>query len=92
MGGQFVVNLIAASLYKSMLHNPSKVSSIAPAALTMLFFFNLIYAAWGIVSFLIPTEILSLGDSRSRESFRYYRMGYRSWLDHPGKPHHARQH
>jgi len=47
MGGQFAVNLIAASLYESTLHDPSKASSIAPAALTMLFFFNLIYAALG---------------------------------------------
>jgi hypothetical protein len=50
--------LIAASLYESTIHDPSKASSVAPAAVTMLFLFNLIYAAtWGTVAFLIPTEI-----------------------------------
>lgn len=38
----------AASLYEVSRHDPSKASSIAPAAVTMLFLFNLIYAAtWG---------------------------------------------
>jgi MFS family permease len=56
--GLFVVNLIAASLYEASLHDPSLSASIAPAAVTMLFLFNLIYAAtWGTVAFLIPTEI-----------------------------------
>jgi sugar porter (SP) family MFS transporter len=56
--GLFAVNLIAASLYESTIHEPSKASSVAPAAVTMLFLFNLIYAAtWGTVAFLIPTEI-----------------------------------
>ncbi|KAH8786787.1 general substrate transporter [Hyaloscypha sp. PMI_1271] len=56
--GLFLVNLIAASLYEGSIHNPSKASSFAPAAVTMLFLFNLIYAAtWGTVAFLIPTEI-----------------------------------
>ncbi|KAI9873907.1 MAG: hypothetical protein M1830_010411 [Pleopsidium flavum] len=56
--GLFAVNLVAASLYESTLHDPSKASSVAPAAVTMLFLFNLIYAAtWGTVAFLIPTEI-----------------------------------
>ena len=56
--GLFAVNLIAASLYEGSIHNPSKASSFAPPAVTMLFFFNLIYAStWGTVAFLIPTEI-----------------------------------
>jgi hypothetical protein len=56
--GLFLVNLIAASLYEGSIHNPSKASQFAPAAVTMLFLFNLIYAAtWGTVAFLIPTEI-----------------------------------
>ncbi|CAD0109655.1 unnamed protein product [Aureobasidium uvarum] len=39
-------------------HDPSKAASIAPAAVTMLFLFNLVYAStWGTVAFLIPTEI-----------------------------------
>jgi len=56
--GFFAVNLIAASLYESTIHDPSKTSSVAPAAVTMLFLFNLIYAStWGTAAFLIPTEI-----------------------------------
>jgi sugar porter (SP) family MFS transporter len=56
--GLFAVNLIAASLYESTIHDPSKAGRVAPAAVTMLFLFNLIYAAtWGTVAFLIPTEI-----------------------------------
>jgi hypothetical protein len=56
--GLFVVNLIAASLYESTIHDPSKASSVVPAAVTMLFLFNLIYAStWGTVAFLIPTKI-----------------------------------
>lgn len=56
--GLFLVNAIAASLYEGARHDPSKAASIAPAAVAMLFLFNLIYAAtWGTVAFLIPTEI-----------------------------------
>ncbi|THZ38375.1 general substrate transporter [Aureobasidium pullulans] len=56
--GLFAVNLIAASLYEASRADPSKAASIAPAAVTMLFLFNLIYAStWGTVAFLIPTEI-----------------------------------
>jgi hypothetical protein len=56
--GLFLVNLIAASLYEGSIHTPSKAAQFAPAAVTMLFLFNLIYAAtWGTVAFLIPTEI-----------------------------------
>jgi MFS family permease len=56
--GLFLVNLIAASLYEGSIADPSKAAQIAPAAVTMLFLFNLIYAAtWGTVAFLIPTEI-----------------------------------
>jgi sugar porter (SP) family MFS transporter len=56
--GLFAVNLIAASLYESTIHDPSKAVRVAPAAVTMLFLFNLVYAStWGTVAFLIPTEI-----------------------------------
>ncbi|OCL02250.1 major facilitator superfamily transporter sugar [Glonium stellatum] len=56
--GLFAVNIIAASLYEASRHDHSKAASIAPAAVTMLFLFNLIYAAtWGTVAFLVPTEI-----------------------------------
>lgn len=56
--GLFLVNLVAASLYEGSRANPSKAEQIAPAAVTMLFLFNLIYAStWGTVAFLIPTEI-----------------------------------
>jgi sugar porter (SP) family MFS transporter len=56
--GLFLVNLIAASLYEGSIADRSKAGQIAPAAVTMLFLFNLIYAAtWGTVAFLIPTEI-----------------------------------
>lgn len=56
--GLFLVNLIAASLYEGSREHPSEASSIAPAAVLMLFLFNLCYAAtWGTVAFLIPTEI-----------------------------------
>jgi Sugar (and other) transporter len=56
--GLFAVNLIAASLYESTIHDPTKAAKIVPATVTMLFLFNLIYAAtWGTAAFLIPTEI-----------------------------------
>jgi hypothetical protein len=56
--GPFAVNSIAASLYESTIRDPSKASSVALAAVTMLFLFSLIYAStWGAVAFLIPTEI-----------------------------------
>jgi Sugar (and other) transporter len=56
--GLFIVNLVAASLYEGSRQSPSLATSIAPAAVTMLFLFNLIYAAtWGTVAFLVPTEI-----------------------------------
>jgi MFS family permease len=56
--GLFAVNLIAASLYEGSRAHPAKAASFAPAAVTMLFLFNLVYAAtWGTVAFLIPTEI-----------------------------------
>jgi hypothetical protein len=57
-GGMVVVNVIAGALYEASRRQPSKASSIAPAAVLMLFLFNLIYAStWGTVAFLIPTEI-----------------------------------
>ncbi|KAI7240469.1 major facilitator superfamily transporter sugar [Hortaea werneckii] len=57
-GGLAAVNLIAGALYEVSRHDPSRASTIAPAAVTMLFLFNLFYAAtWGTVAFLLPTEI-----------------------------------
>ncbi|GLA52796.1 hypothetical protein AnigIFM63604_009675 [Aspergillus niger] len=54
----FVVELVAGSVYEASLHQPDKASQFAPAAVAMLFLFNLGYAAtWGTVAFLIPTEI-----------------------------------
>ncbi|KAJ5105715.1 hypothetical protein NUU61_003062 [Penicillium alfredii] len=54
----FAVNLIAGAVYEGSLHNPEKASQYAPGAVTMLFLFNLGYAAtWGTVAFLVPTEI-----------------------------------
>ncbi|CAN9464739.1 unnamed protein product [Alternaria alternata] len=58
--GLFAVNLIAASLYEASRSQPQNAGSFAPAAVAMLFLFNLIYAStWGTVAFLIPTEIWS---------------------------------
>lgn len=63
MGGSFalfVVNLVAACVYEGARAHPERSSSFAPAAVTMLFLFNICYAAtWGTVAFLIPTEIWS---------------------------------
>ncbi|KAJ6069835.1 hypothetical protein N7499_011722 [Penicillium canescens] len=54
----FAVNLIAGAVYEGSLHNPEKAAQYAPGAVTMLFLFNLGYAAtWGTVAFLVPTEI-----------------------------------
>ncbi|PYH68081.1 putative MFS sugar transporter [Aspergillus vadensis CBS 113365] len=54
----FTVELVAGSVYEASLHQPDKASQFAPAAVAMLFLFNLGYAAtWGTVAFLIPTEI-----------------------------------
>jgi MFS family permease len=56
--GLFAVNLIAAALYESTINDPTKAASIAPADVTMLFLFNLTYAAtWGTVALVIPAEI-----------------------------------
>jgi sugar porter (SP) family MFS transporter len=56
--GLFAVNLIAASLYETAIADPLRAERIAPVVVTMLFLFNLVYAAtWGTVAFLIPTEI-----------------------------------
>ncbi|OGE53069.1 hypothetical protein PENARI_c008G01640 [Penicillium arizonense] len=61
MGGSavlFAVNIIAGAVYEGSLHTPSKAAQFAPAAVTMLFLFNIGYAAtWGTVAFLVPTEI-----------------------------------
>ncbi|OJJ84780.1 uncharacterized protein ASPGLDRAFT_46690 [Aspergillus glaucus CBS 516.65] len=54
----FAVELIAGCVYEGSLHSPEKASQYAPAAVAMLFLFNLGYAAtWGTVAFLLPTEI-----------------------------------
>ncbi|KNG88851.1 MFS sugar transporter [Aspergillus nomiae NRRL 13137] len=54
----FTVELVAGSVYEASLHQPDKADQLAPAAVAMLFLFNLGYAAtWGTVAFLIPTEI-----------------------------------
>jgi MFS family permease len=56
----FIVNIVAASVYEAARHDPEHASRFAPAAVTMLFLFNICYAAtWGTVAFLIPTEIWS---------------------------------
>jgi MFS family permease len=56
--GLVIVNALAGGLYEASRRNPDRAASIAPAAVTMLFLFNLTYAAtWGTVAFLIPTEI-----------------------------------
>lgn len=58
--GLFAVNIIAGSVYEASRSQPQNVAKLAPAAVTMLFLFNLIYAStWGTVAFLIPTEIWS---------------------------------
>lgn len=41
--GLFIVNVVADGLYEVSRKNPSKAATIAPAAVTMLFLFNLIY-------------------------------------------------
>ncbi|KAL4860983.1 hypothetical protein BDV12DRAFT_180893 [Aspergillus spectabilis] len=54
----FVVEIIAGSVYEASLHNPHRAPQYAPAAVAMLFLFNLGYAStWGTVAFLVPTEI-----------------------------------
>ncbi|KAL2192238.1 general substrate transporter [Corynascus similis CBS 632.67] len=58
--GLFMVNIIAASVYEAARAQPDRASSFAPAAVAMLFLFNICYAAtWGTVAFLVPTEIWS---------------------------------
>lgn len=48
----------AGGVYEGSLQQPEKAAQFAPAAVAMLFLFNLGYAAtWGTVAFLIPTEI-----------------------------------
>ncbi|KAJ9224151.1 hypothetical protein DTO207G8_7197 [Paecilomyces variotii] len=54
----FAVELVAGGVYEGSLQQPEKAAQFAPAAVAMLFLFNLGYAAtWGTVAFLIPTEI-----------------------------------
>ncbi|OJD31851.1 mfs sugar transporter [Diplodia corticola] len=58
--GLFAVNVIAGSLYEAVRWRPELATQLAPAAVTMLFLFNICYAAtWGTVAFLVPTEIWS---------------------------------
>lgn len=63
MGGSLallVVNLIAGSVYEAARAQPHKAAQYAPAAVAMLFLFNISYAAtWGTIAFLVPTEIWS---------------------------------
>jgi MFS family permease len=55
--GLFLVNLIAASVYEGSLAHPEKAASFAPAAVAMLFLFNLIYAAtWGTGKLIHPNQ------------------------------------
>lgn len=56
----FAVNLIAGAVYEAARAQPDKATQYAPAAVAMLFLFNISYAAtWGTIAFLIPTEIWS---------------------------------
>lgn len=56
----FAVNSIAGSLYEASRADSNNATQFAPAAVAMLFLFNLSYAAtWGTVAFLIPTEVWS---------------------------------
>lgn len=56
----FAVNLIAGAVYEASRAQPDKATQYAPAAVAMLFLFNISYAAtWGTIAFLIPTEIWS---------------------------------
>lgn len=56
--GLFMVNIIAGSVYEAARAQPERASDFAPAAVAMLFLFNIFYAAtWGTIAFLIPTEI-----------------------------------
>lgn len=56
--GMFAVNMIAGGLYEASRRYPEDAVRIAPAAVTCLFLFNLIYAStWGTIAFLIPTEV-----------------------------------
>ncbi|KAF2277727.1 plastidic glucose transporter 4 [Westerdykella ornata] len=58
--GLFAVNLIAGSLYEASRSQLQNAAKFAPAAVAMLFMFNIIYAStWGTIAFLIPTEIWS---------------------------------
>ncbi|KAL2819037.1 hypothetical protein BDW59DRAFT_181731 [Aspergillus cavernicola] len=53
------VEIVAGSVYETSLHNPDHAAQYAPAAVAILFLFDLGYAStWGTVAFLIPTEIL----------------------------------
>ncbi|KAL8280957.1 hypothetical protein RQP46_006636 [Phenoliferia psychrophenolica] len=53
-----IINAVTGGLFQASIANPSKATSIAPAAVFMLFLFNLAYAStWGTLAFLIPTEI-----------------------------------
>ncbi len=43
--GLCIVNAVAGGLYEGSIKDPSKAASIAPAAVMMLFLFNLIYVS-----------------------------------------------
>jgi hypothetical protein len=60
------LHIQAGAIYEVSLRQPEKAEQFAPAAVAMLFLFNLGYAAtWGTVAFLIPTEIF-LSDLRAQ--------------------------
>ncbi|CAM1503136.1 Fc.00g079120.m01.CDS01 [Cosmosporella sp. VM-42] len=79
MGGAFalfVVNLIAAGLYEASRSNKERAAAYAPAAVTVIFLFNICYAAtWGTVAVVVPTEIWS-SDMRAQGN----RFGITGWV------------
>jgi MFS family permease len=90
--GLFTVNLIATSLYEASRNNRSEAASIAPAAVTMLFLFNLIYAAtWGTAAFLVPTEIFPPEMSTQGNSWHNW-LGDRRRPDRSHQPDHVHTH
>ena len=88
--GLFAVNLIATTLYEASRNNRSEAASIAPAAVTMLFLFNLIYAAtWGMVAFLGPDGDLPPGNVRAGQRFWHNWLDNRHRLDCSHQPNHV---
>jgi hypothetical protein len=46
--GLCIVNTVAGALYEASRKDPSKATTVAPAAVTMLFLFNLIYVSFAV--------------------------------------------